>query len=157
MIQKTMIAAVILMFVTGSVAFACSSCGCSSTAKAETASSAKSETTMKTEDVTFDGKIVCMGCDLKKTRGANADCSQYGCNHALKTSDGKYISLMKNKYSKDLMGSEKYAGKNISVTGAYYADANTVDVKSFKVDGKKMSWCNHCKSMDACMAQKGGM
>lgn len=146
MLQRTLIATVILMFVAGSVAFACGG-----------SSAPKTETTMKTGEVTLDGKLVCMGCDLKKTQGANAACSKYGHKHALKTSDGKYVSLMENKYSNDLMDGEKYAGKNISVSGTYYADANTVDVKSFKVDGKKMSWCDHCKSMDACMAHKGGM
>jgi len=111
----------------------------------------------KAEEMTSEGKLVCLGCDLKNAEGARAECSVYGHKHALKTSDGRYINLLENKYSADLMTKEKYAGKDIKVQGVYYANANQLDVKSFSVGGKNMSWCDHCKSMDGCMANKGGM
>ena len=112
---------------------------------------------MKAENATFEGKLVCLGCDLKKAEGARAECSVYGHNHSLKTSDGKYVNLLENKYSADLLNGEKYAGKDIKVQGVYYANANQLDVKSFTVGDKKKSWCGHCKTMDGCMASKGGM
>ena len=33
----------------------------------------------------FEGKLVCLGCDLKKVEGARAACSVYGHRHTLKT------------------------------------------------------------------------
>ena len=112
---------------------------------------------MKDQNVTFEGKLVCIGCDLKKAEGARAECSAYGHKHTLKTSDGRYINLLENKYSADLMSNEKYAGKDIKVQGVYYASANQLDVQSFTVGDNTMSWCGNCKGMDGCMASKCGM
>lgn len=105
---------------------------------------------------TFDGTLVCLGCDLKKAEGARAACSAFGHKHALKTADGKYINLLENQYSKDLLAGEKYHNKKVSIHGIYFANANQLDVETFTVDGKKKGWCDGCKSMDGCMA-KGDM
>ena len=104
----------------------------------------------------FDGTLVCLGCDLKKAEGARAACSEFGHKHALKTADGKYVNLLENQYSKDLVAGEKYHNKQINVHGVYYANANQLDVETFTVEGKKKSWCGGCKSMDGCAA-KGDM
>lgn len=104
----------------------------------------------KAQDVTFEGKLVCAGCDLKKAEGARSACSTYGHNHVLKKADGTYISFLGNDYSSDLISGKKYHNKDISITGTYYADANLLDVKSFTVDGQKKGWCEHCKAMDGC-------
>ena len=105
---------------------------------------------MKTEVV---GTMVCVDCSLKG-EGARAECKVNGCNHAIKTEDGKFISLMKNKYSTDLLSNEAYSKKKVTVAGTYFANANVLDVESFSVDGKKKSWCDHCSAMDGCMAKK---
>ena len=70
---------------------------------------------MKAENATFEGKLVCLGCDLKKAEGARAECSVYEHKHTLKTSDGKYVNLLENKYSADLLKGEKYSGKDIKM------------------------------------------
>lgn len=106
------------------------------------------------KEANFEGKLVCMGCDLKKADGASADCSAYGHKHAVKTTDGHYINFLENKHSKDLVHGEKYHNKDVKVNGVFYANANQLEVKSFEVDGKAMSWCDHCKGMDACMLSK---
>ncbi len=31
---------------------------------------------------------------------------------------------------------------------------NTMDVQSITADGKKVSWCDKCKSMDGCAVNK---
>jgi hypothetical protein len=99
---------------------------------------------------TFDGTLVCLGCDLKKAEGARAACSVFGHKHALKTADGKYVNLLENQYSKDLLAGEKYHDKQISIHGIYYATANQLDVETFTIDGKQKGWCDGCKSMDGC-------
>jgi len=102
----------------------------------------------------FEGKLVCMGCDLKKAGGAGAACSAYGHKHAVKTADGRYINFLENKQSEDLISGEKYHNKHVKVQGVFYANANQLEVKTFEVDGKSINWCDHCKGMDACMLSK---
>ncbi len=111
----------------------------------------------KEKHATFSGTLVCLGCDLKKTEGANAMCSAYGHTYALKTADGRYINFLENKFSEGLISGKKYRGKTIAVEGTFFADADMLDVETFTVDGKKMGWCNHCKSMDNCPFKKSGM
>ncbi len=108
----------------------------------------------KNDKVTFEGTMVCMSCDLKKADGARSDCKAFGHSHALKTKEGKYINLLANQYSADLLNGEKYHNKAVKLSGVYFANANQLDVESFEADGKKKSWCGSCKSMDGCMAGK---
>jgi len=106
---------------------------------------------------TFEGTLVCQGCDLKKNEGARAACSVYGHKHALKTDDGKHINFLENKFSEDLVNGKKYQNRKMKISGNYYASANLIDVDNFTVDNKKKSWCDHCQAMDGCMAGKKGM
>lgn len=103
---------------------------------------------------TFKGKLVCESCDLKQTEGARAACTVFGHKHALKTEDGQYVNFLENQYSKDLINTEKLHNATIKVSGTYFANAHTLDVQSFTVDGKKKAWCEHCSAMDGCMAGK---
>ncbi len=112
----------------------------------------------KDKHTSFEGKLVCLGCDLKKAEGARAACSVYGHKHVIKTEDGKYISFLENDFSKDLINGEKYHNKDIRITGVYHDNANMLDVETFTVNGKKMGWCNHCEAMDGCpFKDKGKM
>ncbi len=105
---------------------------------------------VETKHSTFEGQLVCLGCDLSKSEDARAACKTYGCNHALKTSDGQYINFLQNDFSKDL-SSDKHHNKAVAVSGIYHASANVLDVESFTVDGgQKQGWCDHCKAMDNC-------
>ena len=104
---------------------------------------------MSGEVTTLEGTLVCKNCSLKKEFGARSECKLNGCQSALKTTNGHFVDFLDNKYAKDLHG-EKYAGKQLKVTGTFFASANTMDVQSFSVDGKTKSWCDHCTSMDAC-------
>ena len=104
---------------------------------------------IKAQHKTVTGTMVCMGCELKHGEGARAACADFGHQHAIKTEDGKYISLLENKYSKELMG-EKHHNKAVTVHGVLYPRANILDVESFQVDGHKKSWCEGHKNMDAC-------
>ncbi len=108
----------------------------------------------KVENATFEGTLVCMGCDLKKAEGVRSACKTSGHTYAIKTADGSYINLLENEYSADLIQGGNYSNKSIKAQGNYFAKANMLDVKSFTVDGKAKSWCGHCSKMDGCMASK---
>jgi hypothetical protein len=111
----------------------------------------------KIENASFEGTLVCVGCDLKKTEGARAACKTTGCTHTIKTADGQYINLLENQYSADLIKGGDYHNKPIKVEGVYFAKANMLDVKSFTIDGQQKSWCGHCGRMDGCMISKEKM
>ena len=106
------------------------------------------------EHVTLTGTMVCLGRDLHKAESARAACDVYGHRHALKTDDGRYYNILENKYGEALIKGEKYHNKKMEIHGVYFASANQLDVEAFQPEGsKKLSWCDHCKSMDACMAK----
>ena len=108
----------------------------------------------KKDNATFEGTMVCLSCDLKKADGARSNCKAFGHSHALKTKDGKYINLLANQYSADLLNGEKYHNKEVKLSGVYFANGNQLDVESFEIGGKKKSWCGHCSAMDGCMVGK---
>jgi len=137
MMKKVMIAAVAVLFM-----------GALTASAGEKTSQAKVKG--EGEQVTMSGTLVCLGCSLSKA-GAKSDCKEFGCSHALKTKDGKYLSFLQNKEAESLMSGEDGHNKPVTVTGVYFANANVIDVQSFAIDGgKSMSWCGGCKKMDAC-------
>jgi len=110
----------------------------------------KGQPTKKSKKVDLEGKLVCLGCDLKKAENARAECSVFGHKHVLKTDEGKYINFLENKFSKDLINGEKYNGKHIKIHGTYHESANLIDVETFAADDKTLKWCNHCEVMGSC-------
>jgi hypothetical protein len=103
----------------------------------------------------FEGTLVCLGCSLKKSDGARAQCSDFGHTHALKTEDGRYVNLLPNRYSAELLNGGELHNKELAVKGVYFAHANQLDVEAYSVEGKKHAWCDHCKRMDGCVFAKG--
>lgn len=101
----------------------------------------------------IEGKLVCMACELKAGEGARSACNEFGHNYGLKTADGRYLSFLENRYSKDLIAGENYGEKEIVIHGYFHKAANLIDVESFEVDGQKISWCAHCRTMDGCGAR----
>lgn len=110
-------------------------------------------TKMHGEMKTIEGTLVCKSCTLKKEAGARSDCKTNGCQSSLMTADGEFIDFLDNKYAKELNGHD-LAGKEIKVTGTFFASAHTIDVESYTVDGKTKSWCDHCSAMDGCAMKK---
>jgi hypothetical protein len=108
------------------------------------------------QQVTLKGQLVCSTCSLK-AEGAHSDCKDFGHTRALKTSDGRMITLMPNQYSKLLLSDMTLNNKPIEITGTYFANANMLDVQSYSIDGgKTMSWCDRDKTMDACKTKTLG-
>lgn len=103
-------------------------------------------------EMTFKGKLVCTACSLKKSDGANAQCSVFGHDHSILTKEGKYIGFLPNKQSAPLIAGEKYHNKRVSVSGVFFANANLLDISSFTVNGKKMTWCGEDGEMDEHMS-----
>ena len=112
----------VALFSTG-IAFAhCGVCGVGEAAPAQ-AKSADS----------IAGKVVCLGCTLKKEQGAKAQCSTYGHKNGLQTPDGKIWSFVENDSSAKLIGDHGLAGKSVEVKGKNLDNANYIDVESYKV------------------------
>ena len=111
-----------------------------------------SKSDMMGQMVTLKGKLVCLACSLKP-EGAHAACKEFGHRYALMTKDGKYISLLPNKYSQELLNGHDGGDKMVELTGTYFANADVLDVSSYKVeDGKMITWCDVHHKMDACGA-----
>ena len=96
---------------------------------------------------TLSGKLVCLGCTLAKTEGAAAQCSSYGHRHVLQTADGKFWSFLENDRSEPLIKGGAFHNQQVTVHGRIYPAAQTIEVESFEVGGKKYEWCAKCKSM----------
>lgn len=104
---------------------------------------------------TFNGTLSCLGCDLKKSDGAFAQCKVYGHKHALKLKDGRFISFLENDNAADLIKGEKWHGKEVEVHGVFFSSANMLDVETYKVTGKTFGWCAGHKAMDQCHSGMG--
>lgn len=147
-----LLVAAILLIIPFTADASCGSCG--SEKPGHTHEEGHAHDAMKANMQTFEGTLVCVNCTLKETEGARAECKVSGCQHSIKTADGKYINLLENKYSRDLIKGGDMHNKPIKITGTFFADAQMLDVQSFTIDGKTKSWCDHCSAMDECMAKK---
>lgn len=77
--------------------------------------------------------MVCLGCTLKKEKGAQAQCSVYGHKNAIRTGNGKIWTILENDASNELINSHEYGGKEVEITGKKFIDAQIVEVESFKI------------------------
>lgn len=97
------------------------------------------------EEVVITGKVICLGCSLKKEKQAKAQCSIYGHTNALiiekiidakgKSIDelkGKVYQFLHNDQSDKLVNDHGYIDKIIIVVGKVYLDANILEVNFFK-------------------------
>lgn len=100
---------------------------------------------LRDDEVVVTGKVICLGCHLKKEKQAKAQCSIYGHMNALlieKAYDvkGKSIEAAKNKIyqflhndqSDKLIKGHDLVGKIIVITAKIYPEANVLEVSFFK-------------------------
>ncbi len=98
------------------------------------------------QEVTVSGQNICLGCTLKSTAGAGAQCSIYGHRHSLKVesakgADGKPIAdlvgltlhYLENDKSAALVKGEETHGKTIEIKGKLYRHEATLEVTEFSV------------------------
>jgi hypothetical protein len=96
------------------------------------------------KEVTIYGTNYCLGCALKKTAGAKAQCSVYGHVHSLKIDKavgvdgkvvesltGKTLHYLQNDQASPLIKGEKFHGAPVEVKGKVFEDSLTIDVNSF--------------------------
>ena len=82
----------------------------------------------------------------------NFQSDDYGRTFALETYDGRIYYFVKNDRSSNLISNEAYIGKEVVIQG-YKLKVHKmglpsyIDVVSYEVDGKKMSWCEKCNAM----------
>jgi len=82
----------------------------------------------------INGKVICLGCTLKKEQGAKAQCSIYGHKNGLQTPDGKIWTFLENDNSAKLINDHGLAGKNVEIKGKKLDNANYIEVESYKVE-----------------------
>lgn len=100
------------------------------------------------DEVVITGRVICLGCTLKKEKQAKAQCSIYGHTNALLIEKiinvqgrrfdelkGKMYQFLHNEKSDELINDHSYAGKTIIIVGKIYPEANIVEVNYFKEKG----------------------
>lgn len=97
--------------------------------------------TKGTDKVTLKGTLLCVGCNLKKMSGANAQCDLYA-HHAIgfKTEDGLIWNILENAKGHDIVRGHKLLEKNVpaTITGWIYPVANAIEIDTIEVEGISM-------------------
>ena len=96
--------------------------------------------------VTVVGNNYCVGCKLKKTKGAAAQCSIHGHQHALKVEratgeDGSTLRelagvtlfYLENDRSVSLSKGEGTHGEKVKVIGSLFVDERILQVEEYEV------------------------
>jgi hypothetical protein len=89
------------------------------------------------DKMSIEGKLVCIGCSLKKLDGANAQCNLFA-HHAIgfKTADGSLWSIIDNAAGHDVIrGHALIQGKTATINGWLYPIANMIEIATISVDG----------------------
>ncbi len=89
------------------------------------------------DKITLKGKVVCLGCSLKKLSGANAQCGLYTQHDAgIKLADGSLWTIVNNAKGHDVIRAHSAViGKNANLTGWLYPNANHIEIDTITVDG----------------------
>jgi hypothetical protein len=103
---------------------------------------------------TFTGNYTCIACDLNKTVGAHSQCDIYGHNYGIKLTSGTYIHLLPNDHSVDLVKGGGRSDFKITVTGIYDANAHTIDVQKYSIDGVETRWSEEHHKMEMALTHK---
>ncbi len=98
------------------------------------------------DEVVVTGQVICLGCSLKKEKGAKAQCSIYGHTNALliekvidikgthvEAAEGKIYQFLHNDQSDKLITDHSFSGKILVIVGKIYPEANILEVNFFKV------------------------
>lgn len=93
------------------------------------------------DKVTLKGSLLCVGCNLKKLSGANAQCDLYA-HHAIgfKSEDGTIWNIIENAKGHDIVRAHTLLEKNIpaTITGWIYPVANAIEIDAVEIEGISM-------------------
>ena len=105
---------------------------------------------LNTDEVVITGKVICLGCSLKKEKAALAQCSIYGHINALRIekiidaqgksieeAKGKIYQFLHNEQSDKFITNHDFSGKTMVITGKIYPEANIIEVNFYKVKEEK--------------------
>ncbi len=94
-------------------------------------------------EATVTGENFCVGCALKKEKGAGAQCSIFGHKHSLRVTraiatdntelvemQGWILFYLETEISQELI--KGHHGENITITGKVYPDERVLEVDKFK-------------------------
>ncbi|MCP4051128.1 MAG: hypothetical protein GY730_10540 [bacterium] len=89
------------------------------------------------DKITVEGKLVCIGCSLKKLSGANAQCSLYSQHDTgLQLKDGSIWSIVNNQKGHDIIRAHHTViNKTARITGWLYPNARHIEIDSISVKG----------------------
>jgi hypothetical protein len=89
------------------------------------------------EIMTLHGKLVCVGCSLKKAAGSNSQCGIYTThNIGLRLGDGSLWNFVNNETGHDIIFSHNLLeGKKAKITGFLYPTAHMIEILSIEVKG----------------------
>jgi hypothetical protein len=94
------------------------------------------------DKITLKGNLLCVGCNLKKLNGANAQCSLFA-HHAVgfKTEDGTIWNIIDNAKGHDIIRAHTLLEKNVpaTITGWIYPIAHAIEIDSIDVHGVSMA------------------
>ena len=94
------------------------------------------------DKLTLTGVLLCVGCNLKKLSGANAQCDLYA-HHAIgfKTEDGVLWNIIENAKGHDIVRAHKLLEKNVpaKITGWIYPLAHVIEIDSIEVEVVSMA------------------
>ena len=107
---------------------------------------AETEPTATVMGATLEGENFCLGCNLKKEKGAGAQCSLYGHKHSFKVTkaldeDGKELTglegwvlhYLENEKSEKLI--DGHHKERLVITGKVYPQERILEVATFKKAG----------------------
>ncbi len=104
--------------------------------------------------VEIEGSIVCIGCTLEKTAGADAQCTLHA-KHAqgLLDAEGKLWTFVDNAKGHIVMTNDKLRGKELKVMGWKFAKGQYLELSKYQVkEGDKWVAWDYCKT---CGFEKG--
>jgi hypothetical protein len=103
----------------------------------------------KTEQKTFTGTWTCLNCSLAGlVNRPTTECEDLGHRHCLRLDNGKYLFFLDNDRGKALIQGGGRPEMKMTVKGAYYPSAQTIDVHSYVIDGKTTSWSEEHQRME---------
>jgi hypothetical protein len=108
----------------------------------------KSSEAVAVREVTVVGRNYCLGCALKRSEGAAAQCSQYGHRHAVEVESargpdgqpiphlaGQSLHYLDNDRSAPLVSGEEHHGERVEIKGRLFEPQRTLEVAEVKPAG----------------------
>lgn len=101
------------------------------------------------ERTEIPGTIVCVGCELEKTAGADAQCELHA-KHAqgLRDPDGNLWTFLDNARGHALVTQGRYRDRDVKILGWKYPKARYVEVWKYQIKSGDQwfgyDFCKHC-------------